>query len=580
MNLFNIFLYGVIVFCVLKPLAALKRPNNYKGTSIYKLILIRDSITLFIVLSLLAGLSSNNLVLVTTIEMFICIIGMLMLQYKRADQRIKNLSINQNKISNNIEQKLVLKCAKCGNLVKANYKFCDKCGSAIEKNSASSENNILNPIEDKSPIVSFDSKYYPNEEIILQNIIKEELNKRGENINNFVTKKLNIKRNILLTFLGIITFLITLLYFFNYPLNVCLLCEAIIVILYVIISRSFNSLKIFTNKIKKHPDTDINVLIGDILNEKQECVLSKYLKFILVLFFAIFIPTINFIKPKEIYTRYDDGYQLVKYTRGIISEEEVTVLDTYKGKRVLAIGESAFANAKIKKINLPDTLVAIKTKAFSNCKYIEVLNIPSNVTEIRASAFEDMSSLFSVTLPEGLLEIRASAFANNTNLKNITLPSTLKYLGASAFENCTSLKSIVIPSGVTELNGATFKNCTSLAEVKLHDNIISIHGENFQNCSSLKRITLPKNITEIRGNTFENCSSLVSIDIPSGVTRIGGHAFHGCTSLTQVDVPKTVTEIGSSAFRDCYKLTEIYLPRNAYVNERAFKNSPTKIIYR
>ena len=47
-----------------------------------------------------------------------------------------------------------------------------------------------------------------------------------------------------------------------------------------------------------------------------------------------------------------------------------------------------------------------------------------------------------------------------------------------------------------------------------------------------------------------------------------------------VDIPQTVIEIGSSAFRNCYKLNEIYLPRNAYVNERAFKNSPTKIIYR
>ena len=109
--------------------------------------------------------------------------------------------------------------------------------------------------------------------------------------------------------------------------------------------------------------------------------------------------------------------------------------------------------------------------------------------------------------------------------------------------------------------------------------IISIHGECFSGDSRLDNVILPSKIKEIRGNTFENCIELSSIIIPEGVTRIGGHAFYGCRKLSYVSVPTTVVEIGSSAFRRCYSLKSIKVPKNAVINERAFKGSPTSIQY-
>ena len=85
---------------------------------------------------------------------------------------------------------------------------------------------------------------------------------------------------------------------------------------------------------------------------------------------------------------------------------------------------------------------------------------------------------------------------------------------------------------------------------------------------------------EIRGDTFENCKSLKSIVIPEGVTRIAAHSFRNCSSLSSVTVPSTVNEIGSSAFRNCKNLRSITIPSGASVNERAFKESPTKISYK
>jgi len=177
------------------------------------------------------------------------------------------------------------------------------------------------------------------------------------------------------------------------------------------------------------------------------------------------------------------------------------------------------------------------------------------VISLRGNTFSNMPFLKEVTLADSILEIRGQAFKNDISLKNVKLPSNLNYLGGGAFYNCTSLESIEIPDTVTYLGGEAFYNATKLKSVKLSNSL-----------------------TEIRGNTFENCSSLESIVIPDSVTRIGGHAFYGNSSLSSVSISRNsmLTQIGSSAFRRCSNLYEIMLPRGVYVNERAFKESPTR----
>lgn len=180
------------------------------------------------------------------------------------------------------------------------------------------------------------------------------------------------------------------------------------------------------------------------------------------------------------------------------------------------------------------------------------------VIGLRGNAFSNMMFLETVDLPDTITEIRGQAFKNDTNLIEVKLPKNLKYLGGGAFYNCKSLKYIVIPDSVTEIG-----------------------GEAFYNAKSLKIVKLPKNLSEIRGNTFENCTSLESIDIPDTVVRIGGHAFYGCYSLYNVNISKNslLNEIGSSAFRMCSSLNSIKIPYGTFINERAFKESPTSISY-
>lgn len=180
------------------------------------------------------------------------------------------------------------------------------------------------------------------------------------------------------------------------------------------------------------------------------------------------------------------------------------------------------------------------------------------VISLRGNTFSNMPFLENVTLPDTITEIRGQAFKNDKNLKIVNIPKKLEYLGGGSFYNCTSITNIELPDTLTYMGGETFYNATSLNTVKLSDNL-----------------------TEIRGDSFEYCTSLMSIKIPDKVTRIGGHAFYGDYSLSHVAINEnsSLNEIGSSAFRMCSNLYTITLPKNTYVNERAFKESPTQISY-
>lgn len=489
----------------------------------------------------------------------------------RSNQVIRNANVSSNATNNVANGNVILKCTKCGNVLNVTDKFCQKCGTEF------SGNNVQ-VIQDTSPIVPFDSTYEQNEKTILRSLLIEELKSQGENEKSFITTSLNKKKNILLVIFGVATFIFTLMFYFNYSLMLCLFLELIALFVYYLIGKRFNVLNVLTKQAMKNPNEDISTLVKTTREQKHNSMINSKLKLAIVVLAIVLIPTIYFFNPRVLYIRYSDGYSVLRYTRGIINDDNIiNIPDTYKGKQVLSISESAFKNSDVEVINLPNGLKSIKTKAFLNAKNLKKIEIPSTVEEIRGSAFENCTNLTDVVLHEGLKEIRASAFKNNVNLVNIDLPNSLEYLGASAFSYCSSLTEITIPKNVIEINGQTFEYCTSLRTVNLHDDIISIHGEVFIGDYSLVNITLPSKITEIRGNTFEGCSSLTSIIIPEGVTRIGGHAFYGCTSLSYVSIPSTITEIGSSAFRRCYSLQSVRVPYGAVINERAFKESPTSI---
>ena len=199
------------------------------------------------------------------------------------------------------------------------------------------------------------------------------------------------------------------------------------------------------------------------------------------------------------------------------------------------------------------------------------------VTRMRPGLFEEEFQLPDSYRGEPIVAIGSGAFQGNSFMEDIEFPETILRIGGEAFMNCKRLERITIPEGVTEIRGSTFESCSALESVKLHDGIVDIHAFAFKNCDALKQITLPAGITEIHEGTFRSCNDLESIVIPDGVVRIAAHAFRECGELKDVTLPDSLLRIGSSAFRECDELKRIVIPKHTDVDERAFKESPTKI---
>ncbi len=376
-----------------------------------------------------------------------------------------------------------------------------------------------------------DRKYFISDNDYLSNIIKAELKKQNSN-GRFSTPYINQRKQRISMIYAMINFIAISFIFFHFPLIWSILLEILSIPILLIVSSKYNVKHYIMKEVTARPDEKISNIVGNIIHTSVTSNRTRNLCAILISFI---LPLIIFYHPHILYeyNKEEKGYFVRFYTVGITNQSTVDIPEKYKGKPVVGIRGNVFAN---------------------------------------------MKNLTKVELPNSIRIIRGNAFKNDVLLRTISLPEELTYLGGSAFKNCLSLESILIPKNVTEIQGETFKECDSLKEVVLHDGITDIHGEAFSGCNSLKEIDLPPQITEIHGNTFEYCSSLTRIEIPEGVTRIGGHAFYGCTSLSEVILPQSLLEIGSSAFRQCYSLREIRVPDYTFINERAFKESPTVIL--
>lgn len=178
-----------------------------------------------------------------------------------------------------------------------------------------------------------------------------------------------------------------------------------------------------------------------------------------------------------------------------------------------------------------------------------------------------------------IVSLRGNTFSNMYFLENVKLPDTITEIRGQAFKNCRSLTNVNIPSKLEYLGGGAFYNAKKIDNIILPDTLTFLGGESFRGASSLRKIKLSNNLTEIRGDTFSYCYSLQSIVIPDKVTRIGGHAFYEDYNLETVSISKNsnLAEIGSSAFRKCESLSSIKIPNGTYINERAFKESPTSV---
>lgn len=117
---------------------------------------------------------------------------------------------------------------------------------------------------------------------------------------------------------------------------------------------------------------------------------------------------------------------------------------------LVAIGEYAFCNAKVKEIIWSPSLKYIGSYAFYGCSLIKLeqeLDLPQSLNYIGANAFYGCRRFTSVSFPDSIIKIDSHAFSNCESLKWVYVPDTIKEIGSGVFDGCTSLKEIKIPKG-------------------------------------------------------------------------------------------------------------------------------------
>jgi len=232
-----------------------------------------------------------------------------------------------------------------------------------------------------------------------------------------------------------------------------------------------------------------------------------------------------------------------------------------RGEKVLKKIEG---DKSVRKIEVPSDIRHIGSFAFCGFDELEEVVLPEGLKTIFPDAFDCFSidyKLKKVNLPESLIKIGSDAFEDRAGLSDITLPKNLKDIGHDAFNSCNSLTGITLPASLKNFSYA-FAECENLKTVSAETGLKKIDDFSFKNCKALTEIHLPDGLAEIGAGAFSGCISLKTAVIPDTVKKIGERAFYGCTNLQAVNIPESLVKFGKEVFGECASLPPLTLPES------------------
>lgn len=309
------------------------------------------------------------------------------------------------------------------------------------------------------------------------------------------------------------------------------------------------------------------------------------------------------------YGNYNEYYGIRDPEMRPSSLESITLPSTLR-----VIGEGAFYASKLISIDIPDSVVEIRDKAFAGCSHLQTVRLPSFIERLPNRLFGDCTQLTEIRIPSSVREFGRSLFSGCTSLKTVIFPAELQVIGDYMFNNCQSLSSVLIPNTVTRIGVQAFDKAgiteivlpasvqeigagafrgTSLTSIVIPHQVRTLDNKVFDSCQELKSVLMPEELERIgsafidcsalqsvslpRGlkymnSSFCSCTSLASISLPEGLIDLGQSTFMDCSSLASVNLPDGLTYIGANTFSGCTSLTSISLPNNlTRIEDRGFK---------
>ena len=318
------------------------------------------------------------------------------------------------------------------------------------------------------------------------------------------------------------------------------------------------------------------------------------------------------------YTDNGEGYTVTG--KGTFTGGGLEIPQTYNGKAVTMIGESAFADCTtLHSLTLPQGLTSIGYNAFSGCFNLMSVKVGENLVEqcyVDSGAFSGCYKLAEVYEPMGALHpgdemtfggitkyaintystfMGSSGLSTDANgfviytpqpdpmmpeapvsgetvlvnyvgtKKNITLPNVYR-VGGYAFYGDNCVEEVTVPEGVKMLSDSAFSG-NVLKKVIVPASVTSLAGAFKGYVSDVEIADANTRYTTIDGNVYsKNGEELYQylpgktekeFTVPSNVKKIALGAFWGAKNLVSVTINENVKEIGSLAFKMCKSLEKV-----------------------
>jgi len=235
---------------------------------------------------------------------------------------------------------------------------------------------------------------------------------------------------------------------------------------------------------------------------------------------------------------------------------------------------------------LPNTLITIGVRAFSNCSGLTGINIPNSVTTINSNAFYKCSSMTYVAIGSSVTTIGNSAFFECSKITSLSIPNSVTSIGTQAFYSCTKLTDIYFGFGLNLISDNAFLYCTLLQNISVSSSApptitsSTFSGVNKTTCNLKVNSGLVSLYQSTAyWNSFTNISQIVDPNAFSVILQIGsnGSVSYNSAILTNGSVlmiPANETRTFTITPKAGYEVASVFY-NNQDVKDQLVNNTYT-----